>query len=187
MGSSYIDGEMTQMVLNPKKKNAYASSPASILVWGRPVVYETLINGDTISFKLMIMSEDNDRIFLETKMSVLKFLLKRLESFFGKDYRIEGPLCEKMNAIMKEKNIKDTHTLYLRHREIAEQFIVNSKIEKIRDVPYPDFYQLSNEEIIDLYSFEKWPAYEISVKVTDAKWLDQYPQEPFSYIFSEYD
>ena len=187
MGSSYIDGEMTQMVLNPKKKNAYASSPESILRWGSPVVYETAINGDTISFKLMIMSEDNDRIFLETKMSVLKFMLKRLESFSGKEYQIEGPLFEKLNAIMKEKDIRDTHTLYLRHREIAEQFIVSSKIEKIRDVPYPDFYQLGNEEIIDLYSFEKWPAYEISVKVTDAKWLEQYPLEPFSYIFSEYD
>lgn len=187
MGSSYIDGEMTQMVLNPKKKNAYASSPESILRWGSPVVYETAINGDTISFKLMIMSEDNDRIFLETKMSVLKFMLKRLESFSGKEYQIEGPLFEKLNAIIKEKDIRDTHTLYLRHREIAEQFIVSSKIEKIRDVPYPDFYQLSNEEIIDLYSFEKWPAYEISVKVTDAKWLEQYPLEPFSYIFSEYD
>lgn len=187
MGSSYIDGEMIQMVLNPKKKNAYASSPESILRWGSPVVYETAINGDTISFKLMIMSEDNDRIFLETKMSVLKFMLKRLESFSGKEYQIEGPLFEKLNTIMKEKDIRDTHTLYLRHREIAEQFIVSSKIEKIRDVPYPDFYQLSNEEIIDLYSFEKWPAYEITVKVTDAKWLEQYPLEPFSYIFSEYD
>lgn len=187
MGSSYIDGEMTQMVLNPKKKNAYASFPESILRWGSPVVYETAINGDTISFKLMIMSEDDDRIFLETKMSVLKFMLKRLESFSCKEYQIEGPLFEKLNAIMKEKDIKNTHTLYLRHREIAEQFVVDSSIKKIRDVPYPDFYQLSNEEIMDLYSFEKWPAYEISVKVTDAIWLDQYPQGPFSYIFSEYD
>lgn len=187
MGSSYIDGEMTQMVLNPKKKNGYTSSPKSILIWGRPVVYEILINGDTISFKLMIMSEDNDRIFLETKMSVLKFMLKRFESFSGNEYNIVSPLCEKMNTIMKEKNIKDTHTLYLRHKEIAEQFIVSSRIDKIRDVPYPEFYQLKNEEIMDLYSFEKWPAYEISVKITDAKWLEQYPKEPFSYIFSEYD
>ncbi|MCX8524712.1 hypothetical protein OF897_12395 [Chryseobacterium formosus] len=187
MGSSHIDGEMNQMILNTRKKNGYPRSPESLLRWSRPTVYETVINDDTISFKVMTLSEDDDRIALTSKMSALEFLLKPFEYFFGDEYKGEGPLCEKMNALIKEKNIDRTISIYLSHKEIAEQFIVSSRIEKIRDVPYPDLYKLSNEEIMNLYCFEKWPAYEISVTMTDAKWLEQYPKIPFSHIFNRYE
>ena len=187
IGSTYIDGEMTKMYFNPKKKGGYANTPESLIVWSKPLAYETKINGDTITFKFMFMDDDNDRVSLQSKMSALELLLKPFEDYFQEKYEGESPLCEVMNDFLKENNIHGTSTIYIRHKEMAEQFIADAKVEKIRDIPFPSFDNLSNEEIIALYDFEKWPAYQVSIQVTDKKWLEHYPQTPFSHIFERYD
>ncbi|WP_294820143.1 hypothetical protein [uncultured Flavobacterium sp.] len=181
-GSSYIDGEMTPMVLNTRKKLSYPMSVNDMIRWSSPLIFDAAITGDTITLKVMVMSEE-DRVFLHSKVSALEFLMKPFETWRGNEYE-ESPLGSFLNAQMKKKGIARTWDLYMQHKDIAEGVIMDFNMEKSLDIPPPELYGLSHDEVISLYSFDKWPQYAITIKVASPALLEGYGKKlPFEHIF----
>ncbi len=150
-GSTYIQGgQLTPMVLNTHKKLSYPITVSRILKWSHPVVFDTAIEGDTITFKVMVMEED-ESVFLFSKISALQFLMRPFETWRSSLYGEGAPLSNLLNAKMEERKIDHTWYVYMNHKDIADLVITNFSVEKSLDIPFPNLDGLSNEEIISLY------------------------------------
>lgn len=182
--STYIDGkELTPMVLNTRKKLSYPTEPDDLLKWSDPVIFETAIDGDTITFKVVVM-EEYDQVFLFSKISALEFFMKPFETWRGTEFEEGTALGDFVNSQMKAREIGRTWDIYMRHKELADLVITNFSVEKSLDIPFPSLSGLSYEEIISHYAFDKWPQYTITIQVTDPALLEGYEKKvPFDHIF----
>lgn len=187
-GSSYIPKEsITPMVFNSNKKRL--SSPLSVsrlLQWSQPVIFDADINGETIHLKVLVMASDS-RILLPSNLHTLELLTKPFIEFSSSDnrFKIGSNLSHFLNQEMDKKQIQPIGNLYKKDQEdLANQIIVETVIEKSFDIPSPNLDDLTEEALIALYRFDKWPQYRISIRVSDAAFLEGYEAYlPFAFVF----
>lgn len=134
-------------------------------------VKNATISGNTIS--LDVVGIKNPESFnITNKPTAFRFLCSNfMDTFDEVAESFEHYPLSKAISYFKEKHNYDWMSQFF--NQYADAFVKEYSIEN-SEVPFPDFDSMSNNEITDFLTDEKWPITKVNIEVFDPVFLDTF-------------